>query len=177
MKHTLMEQAHQLVLELSEITGIGLDSIKKDDPVVLALFQNGTEVNKNTGLTMIPMFETSFARRTLAAVQPESYEDIRKIRAFINDGSPWAHTTLDMLENGIITLKSVLADQEDLQEFAKENGISADDLKNVEQERHIMSRETAEQFTDITWKLAFFKIHCEELYYITYKERMAEFYF
>jgi DNA polymerase III alpha subunit (gram-positive type) len=177
MKLTLMETAQQLVAELSELTGISLESIKKDDETVLALFQTGTPVNKNTGLDMIPMFETGFAKRTLAAVQPESYEDVRKIRTFVNDGSPWAHTTLDMLENGLITLKSVLADQEDLREFAEENGISEEDLKNTITDRNVMSREVAEQFADITWKLAFFKIHCEELYYITYKERMAEFYF
>lgn len=177
MKLTLMETASQLVLELSELTGISLDSIKKDDETVLALFQTGTDVNKNTGLDMIPMFETGFAKRTLAAVQPESYEEVRKIRAFVNDGSPWAHTTLEMLENGLITLKSVLADQADLQEFARENGISEEDLMNTITDRNVMSREAAEQFADITWKLAFFKIHCEELYYISYKEKMAEFYF
>ena len=82
-----------------------------------------------------------------------------------------------MLENGLITLKSVLADQEDLREFAEENGISEEDLKNTITDRNVMSREVAELFADITWKLAFFKIHCEELYYITYKERMAEFYY
>jgi len=177
MKQTLMDAAHQLVLELSEITGIDLNSIKKEDETVLALFQSGTEVNKNTGLSMIPMFESSFARRVLAVVQPESYEDVRKIRAFINDGGAWAFTTLDMLERGLITLKSVLADQTDIQEFAEEMGICAEDLKSTVEDRHVMSREVAERFADITWKLAFFKIHCEELYYITYKERMAEFYF
>ena len=177
MKHTLMEQAQELVEELSELTGISLDSIKKDDEIVLALFQNGTEVNKNTGLSMIPMFETSFARRVLAVVQPESYEDVRKIRAFVNDGSPWAHSTLDLMERGIITLKSVLADEQDLKEFASENGIPEEDVKNTLSDRHVMSREVSERFADITWKLAFFKIHCEELYYISYKSKMADFYF
>jgi len=177
MKKTLMETAAELLQELSEITGIDLDSIKKDDETVLSLFQTGTEVNKNTGLSMIPMFESSFARRVLSVVQPESYEDVRKIRAFINDGGAWAFTTLDMLEKGLITLKSVLADQADLQEFAQEMGISAEDLKSTVEDRHVMSREVSERFADITWKLAFFKIHCEELYYISYKEKMAEFYF
>jgi len=177
MKKTLMETAAELLQELSEITGIDLDSIKKDDETVLSLFQTGTEVNKNTGLSMIPMFESSFARRVLSVVQPESYEDVRKIRAFINDGGAWAFTTLDMLEKGLITLKSVLADQVDLQEFAQEMGISAKDLKSTVEDRHVMSREVSERFADITWKLAFFKIHCEELYYISYKEKMAEFYF
>ena len=177
MKQTLMEKAAEVLQELSEITGIALDSIQKDDPFVLALFQNGTEVNKITGLSMIPMFESSFAKRVLAVVQPESYDEVRKIRAFINDGGPWAFTTLNMLENGIITLKSVMADQGDLEEFAEENGISTEDLNRTVEDRNVMSREVAEHFADITWKLAFFKIHCEELYYVTYKERMAEFYF
>jgi len=177
MKKTLMETAAELLQELSEITGIDLDSIKKDDETVLSLFQTGTEVNKNTGLSMIPMFESSFARRVLSVVQPESYEDVRKIRAFINDGGAWAFTTLDMLEKGLITLKSVLADQADLQEFAQEMGISAEDLKSTVEDRHVMSREVSERFADITWKLAFFKIHCVEVYYNSYKGKMAEFYF
>ena len=177
MKKTLMETAAELVQELSEITGISMDMIKKEDETVLALFQNGTEVNRNTGLSMIPMFETSFAKRVLEAVQPESYEDVRKLRAFVNDGGPWAYTTLDMLEKGLITLKAVMADQADFQEFADEMGINVEDLEHIKEERHVMSREVSERFADITWKLAFFKIHCEELYYVTYKERMAEFYY
>jgi hypothetical protein len=82
-----------------------------------------------------------------------------------------------MLEKGLITLKAVMADQADFQEFADEMGISVDDLEHIKEERHVMSREVSERFADITWKLAFFKIHCEELYYVTYKERMAEFYY
>ena len=176
MKHTLMEQAQLLLNELSEITEIPLDSISKDDETILALFQHGTEVNRNVGLSMIPMFESGFARRVVAALQPESYEDVRKMRAFVNDGGEWAFTTLDMLEKGVITLKTVLADQTDLKEFAEANGIHADDMKSMVENRHIMTRETAELFADITWKLAFFKIHCEELYYIHYKTMMADFY-
>ena len=176
MKHTLMEQAQLLLNELSEITEIPLDSISKDDETILALFRHGTDVNRNVGLSMIPMFESGFARRVVAAVQPESYEDVRKMRAFVNDGGEWAFTTLDMLEKGVITLKTVLADQTDLKEFAEANGIHADDMKSMVENRHIMTRETAELFADITWKLAFFKIHCEELYYIHYKTMMADFY-
>ena len=114
MKRTLMEQAQLLLNELSEITGISLDSISKEDETVLALFQYGTDVNKNVGLSMIPMFDSVFAFRVLKTVRPESYEDVRKIRAFLNDGSKWVETTMDMLEKGVITLKSVLADQKDL---------------------------------------------------------------
>lgn len=177
MKKSLMEQAQELLYELSDITGIELDSIGKDDETVLALFQTGTEVNRNVGLSLIPMFESSFAKRVLAVVRPENYEDVRKIRTLINDGGPWAYTTLDMLEKGLITLKAVLADQEDLREFAKANGIAQEDVMRTVENRNIMSRDVADQFADITWKLAFFKIHCEELYFVSYKEKMADFYF
>ncbi len=177
MKKTLMEQAQELLYELSDMTGIELDTIEKNDEIVLSLFQNGTEVNRNVGLSMIPMFESNFAKRVLAAVQPENYEEVRKIRTLINDGGPWAFTTLDMLEKGLITLKAVLTDQEDLHEFAKANGIALEDANRAVEERNVMSREVADQFADITWKLAFFKIHCEELYFVHYKEKMADFYF
>ena len=175
MKRTLMEQAQLLLNELSEITGISLDSISKEDETVLALFQYGTDVNKNVGLSMIPMFDSVFAFRVLKTVRPESYEDVRKIRAFLNDGSKWVETTMDMLEKGVITLKSVLADQKDLQEFAEANGVPEEDVKNMVENRYIMSRETAELFTDITWKLAFFKIHCEEIYHMYYRTMMSDF--
>lgn len=176
MKQSLMEQAEELLRELSEMTGILLDSISKEDPTVLSLFQIGTDVNRSTGLDMIPMFDNNFARRILSAVQPVSYEDVRKIRAFLNEGGDWAFTTMDMLENGIITLNAVLADQTDLKEFARENGISDEDLAAMIKDRHVIDRQTAEHFADITWKLAFFKIQCEELYYIHYKKRMTDFY-
>ena len=175
MTKSLMEKARDLILILSEKTGIPQEDIKKDDKEVLALFQAGSEIHERIGLSMIPMFDTAFANRLVKAAKPECYEDVRKIRAFLNEGGPMAFTTLDMLEKGAIRIKDMLTDQTDYEEFMKVTGLSMEDMPGM-QAGHVISRETAEHFADITWKLAFYKIHCEEIYSTYYKEEMREFY-
>ena len=97
------------------------------------------------------------------------------IGALLNEGSNWVFTTLDMLEKGAITLKNVLTDQEDYEQFAKEMGIPLETLYEMQGSRHIISRETAECFADITWKLAYYKIYDMDLSTACYKEVMSDF--
>ena len=109
MSKTIMEKAQEVILELSEKTGILSETIRKDDLEVLALFQYGSEINEKIGLAWIPLFDNMFAKEVLMTVTPQSYEDIRKLRAFFNDGDEWVYTTLEMLKRGVIGIQGILA--------------------------------------------------------------------
>lgn len=104
---------------LHDLTGIDPTTVPMDDPATLSLFA-GENMSDAVG---IPEFGTRFVRQMLTETHPSSFADLVRISGLSHGTDVWANNARDLIKEGIVTLKDVIATREDIFLYLPKKGI------------------------------------------------------
>lgn len=122
-----------IIHDLEKMTGVSSSTIVFDDKEVLSLF-NSTEslhlkdyqYNLGKGTLAIPEFGTNFVRGMLEDTRPQNLADLVRISGLSHGTNVWLNNAQNLVREGTITIKDVIATREQIMVYGVQMGIPRD---------------------------------------------------
>ncbi len=148
-----------LIHDLEKMTGVDSSQVRFDDKEILSIF-NSTEglglkdrrYDLKKGTLGIPEFGTSFVRSMLEDTKPENLSDLVRISGLSHGTNVWINNAQDLVREGTITIKDVIATREQIMVYGIQMGIPRDQAFNI-MERVRKGRGLSEEDLDIMQKV------------------------
>ena len=126
----LAQEDPTMLKQLQDLTGININDIPLDDKKVLSLF-NSTyalgltpkEIKNNVGTNGLPEFGTSFAKKTLEEIKPQSFSDLVRISGLSHGTDVWLNNGQELLKNGTAKLNEIICVRDDIMNKLVEIGM------------------------------------------------------
>ncbi len=106
---------------LQDLTDIDPKTRPLDDPGVLSLFQSPKalgvtpeQIGSNTGTLGIPEFGTSFVRQMLEDTHPTTVSELIRIAGLSHGTDVWLNNAQEKVREGVTTLKECIATRDDI---------------------------------------------------------------
>lgn len=127
-----------IIHDLEEMTGFSSSEVRFDDQEVLSIFNSVDKLNLQDsryrltkGTLGIPEFGTGFVRNMLEDTKPENLSDLIRISGLSHGTNVWLNNAQDLVRNGVITIKDVIATREQIMVYGVQMGIPRDHAFNI----------------------------------------------
>ncbi len=122
-----------IIHDLEKMTGVSSSTVRFDDQEVLSIF-NSTEnlhlkdkqYDLGKGTLGIPEFGTNFVRGMLEDTKPENLADLVRISGLSHGTNVWLNNAQNLVRDGTITIKDVIATREQIMVYGVQMGIPRD---------------------------------------------------
>ena len=119
-----------MVRKLQDLSGIDPQTIRPDDPGVMALF-SGTEIlgvtpeqiGTPTGMLGIPEFGTNFVRGMVEETHPTTFSELLQLSGLSHGTDVWLGNAQDLIKSGIATLSTVIGCRDDIMVYLMHAGL------------------------------------------------------
>ena len=126
----LAQEDPTMLKQLQDLTGININDIPLDDKKVLSLFNSTNalgltpkEIKNNVGTNGLPEFGTSFAKKTLEEIKPQSFSDLVRISGLSHGTDVWLNNGQELLKNGTARLNELICVRDDIMNKLVEVGM------------------------------------------------------
>ncbi|NLY72715.1 MAG: PolC-type DNA polymerase III [Tissierellia bacterium] len=127
-----------IIHDLEEMTGFDSSQVRFDDEGVLSIFNSverlelkDSRYKISKGTLGIPEFGTGFVRNMLEDTKPENLSDLIRISGLSHGTNVWLNNAQDLVRNGVITIKDVIATREQIMVYGVQMGIPRDHAFNI----------------------------------------------
>ncbi|TCD45773.1 PolC-type DNA polymerase III [Streptococcus sp. X16XC17] len=119
-----------MVRKLQDLSGIDPQTIRADDPGVMALF-SGTDIlgvtpeqiGTPTGMLGIPEFGTNFVRGMVEETHPTTFSELLQLSGLSHGTDVWLGNAQDLIKAGIADLSSVIGCRDDIMVYLMHAGL------------------------------------------------------
>lgn len=115
---------------LQDITGIPVQSVPVDDPLVYSLFRSPNALGvkdralrSRTGTYGIPEFGTRFVRQMLEETQPQSFADLVRISGLSHGTDVWTNNAQELIKNKVAPLQELICCRDDIMVYLIYRGL------------------------------------------------------
>ena len=96
-----------MILELEKVTGVNPKTISFDDKETMKLIENADTLG-------VSEFNSSYVRKLIFKTKPTTFEDLIIVNEISRGTDVWYDNQEDLIKNGTITLKEVIACRDDI---------------------------------------------------------------
>lgn len=117
---------------LEDLTDVDAKTIPFDDPQTMSLFSSTKalgitpeELGSKVGSLGIPEFGTPFVRQMLVDTTPSTFSELVRISGFSHGTDVWLNNAQDLIRNKVVPLKEAISTRDDIMNYLIQHHIKA----------------------------------------------------